>query len=209
MEGILVLIRHGESQWNAKHLWTGWTDIGLSEKGKEEAHLAGQKLSDIHFDCAFTSKLSRASTTLQIILETLSIKNLPVTQDAALNERNYGIFTGKNKLEIKAKLGDAEFLKLRRGWDYKIENGESLKQVAERVVPYYQKIIAPLLKEGKHVLVVAHGNSLRALIKTLDNVSDDDISQVELATGEILIYHIDTTGKVISKEKRHQEPVSD
>jgi 2,3-bisphosphoglycerate-dependent phosphoglycerate mutase len=205
MDGILVLVRHGESEWNAKNVWTGWTDIGLSEKGKEEARLAAGKLMDIHFDCAFTSRLVRASDTLQIILETLKISDLSVTIDAALNERNYGVFTGKNKLEIKAQLGEEEYSKLRRGWDYPIQDGESLKQVASRVIPYYEHVIVPLLKIGKHVLVVAHGNSLRALIKNLDHVSDEDISKVELATGEIICYRVDSEGRIISKEKRYQE----
>jgi 2,3-bisphosphoglycerate-dependent phosphoglycerate mutase len=204
MEGILVLVRHGESLWNAKNTWTGWTDIGLSEKGKEEARLAGEKLRDIHFDCAFTSKLTRAADTLRIILETLGVNDLSITSDALLNERNYGIFTGKNKFEIKAQLGDVEFLRLRRGWDYPIENGESLKQLASRVVPYYDATILPLLKEGKHVLVVSHGNTLRALIKTLDTVSDEDISKVELTTGEVVVYHVDAAGRVVSKEIRGQ-----
>lgn len=200
--GILVLVRHGESLWNAKNIWTGLTDIGLSEKGKQEAILAAEKIKDITFDQAFSSCLVRSSDTLRIILDTLHIPSLPTTLNKALNERDYGIFTGKNKLEIKAQLGDEEFLKLRRGWDYPIEKGESLKQVYERVIPYYERAILPFLCTGKHVLVVAHGNSLRALIKKLENVSDADIPNVELATGEIFLYHINASGNVVSKEKR-------
>jgi 2,3-bisphosphoglycerate-dependent phosphoglycerate mutase len=209
MEGILVLVRHGESEWNAKDIWTGWTDIGLSDKGKEEARRVAQNIRDIHFDCAFTSKLIRASDSLRIILDTLGVKDIPTTAETALNERNYGIYTGKNKLEIQAQLGEDEYLKLRRGWDYPIENGESLKQVAARVIPFYQNSIAPLLKAGKHVLVVAHGNSLRALVKSLDNISDEYIAEVELATGDILIYHINSSGNITTKETRYPEQVSD
>ncbi|KKU81670.1 MAG: putative 2,3-bisphosphoglycerate-dependent phosphoglycerate mutase [Microgenomates group bacterium GW2011_GWA2_47_8] len=202
MEGILVLVRHGESEWNAKNVWTGLTDIGLTQKGRDEAISAGRALADISFDAAFTSPLSRARDTLRIMLVTLGQSQVPVIEHAAVNERDYGIYTGKNKLEIKKELGDAEFLKLRRGWDYPISQGESLKEVYARTVPYYEASILPLLQEGKKVLVVAHGNSLRALIKYLDNVSDEDIAKVELATGEIVVYKIDRTGAIISKEKR-------
>lgn len=201
-EGILVLIRHGESQWNALNQWTGLTDIGLSEKGKQEAVSAASRLSDISFDCAFTSKLSRASDTLRIILETLKISALPFTADPALNERDYGIYTGKNKLEIQKEIGDKAYLALRRGWDCPIPQGESLKQVYERVVPYYDRVIAPLLAHGKHILIVAHGNSLRALMKKIEHISDEDIPGVELATGEIIIYRVDQNGAILSKEKR-------
>lgn len=201
-EGTLVLVRHGESEWNAKNVWTGLTDIGLTEKGRSEARNAAKQLRDIPFDAAFTTPLSRAFETLSIILETLGRTNIPVTVNAALNERDYGIYTGKNKSEIKQELGAEEFLKLRRGWDYPVEGGESLKQVYARVVPYYQAIIAPLVTAGKHLLVVAHGNSLRALMKHLDAVSDEDIARVELKTGEIILYHIDASGQVISREKR-------
>ncbi len=200
--GILVLVRHGESKWNAKNVWTGLTDIGLTQKGEDEAREAARELKDIHFDQAFTSLLTRASETLRIILETLGIPHLPVTSDSALNERDYGVYTGKNKFEIKASLGDGEFLKLRRGWDYPIKEGESLKQVYGRVIPYFDSVIAPLLREGKHILVVAHGNSLRALMKKLDNVSDEQIANVELVTGEIVVYHINSEGRVIFQEKR-------
>ncbi len=202
MEGLLVLVRHGESEWNAKNLWTGFTDIGLTQKGRDEAAKAGAALADISFDVAFTSPLSRAGETLTIMLSALGQKGIPTTVSPNLNERDYGIYTGKNKFDIKKELGDAEFLRLRRGWDYPIPKGESLKQVYMRVVPYYEAEIAPLLTAGKRVLVSAHGNSLRALIKYLDHISDEDISKVELATGEVLIYHIDENGRVLSKEKR-------
>lgn len=202
MEGILVLVRHGESEWNAKNVWTGLTDIGLTQKGRDEAVRAGRALKDISFDAAFTSPLSRARETLTIMLTTLGQTKVPVQESPALNERDYGVYTGKNKLEIKKELGDEEFLKLRRGWDYLIAQGESLKEVYARVVPYYEESMLPFFRESKKILIVAHGNSLRALIKYLDHVSDEDIAGVELATGEIVVYKVNPEGDVISKEKR-------
>jgi len=202
MEGILILVRHGESQWNALHKWTGWTDIGLSDKGKEEAKKAASLIKDIPLNAAFTSTLVRAQQTLEIMLGELGLTSIPVVKDHALDERNYGIYTGKNKLEIKTQLGEEEFLKLRRGWDYPIPQGESLKDVYGRVVPYYEKKILPLLKNGEHVLVAAHGNSLRALIKYLEHVADADIAGVELTTGQVIIYHLDAQGAVTKKDVR-------
>jgi 2,3-bisphosphoglycerate-dependent phosphoglycerate mutase len=201
MNGILVLVRHGESEWNAKNVWTGLTDIGLTQKGKDEAARAGVALKDISFDAAYSSPLSRARETLSLMLSAMGQSVISV-ESKALNERDYGIYTGKNKLEIKQQLGDVDFLKLRRGWDFPVEGGESLKEVYARVVPYYEESILPLLKNGKHVLIAAHGNSLRALIKYLENVSDEGIADIELATGEIVLYHIDFEGRVISREKR-------
>lgn len=201
MNGILAIVRHGESLWNAKDLWTGWKDIGLSEKGRNEARVAAGKLKDISFDRAYSSTLSRAKETLSIILAELGQSPI-ATEHAALNERNYGVYTGKNKFDIKKQIGDEAFLHIRRGWDYPIPEGESLKQIYERVVPYYENEIAPLITSGKHVLVAAHGNSLRALMKYLEHISDEDIAHVELATGEIVIYTFDSFGKVQSREKR-------
>lgn len=202
MEGKLVLVRHGESQWNAKDLWTGWTDIGLTEKGKQEARRAGDKLKDIAFDAAYTSRLSRAKETLKIILDTIGQSAIPVYDSEAINERNYGIYTGKNKFEIKRQIGDEAFLHIRRGWDYPIPQGESLKQIYERVAPYYEKEILPHLQSGKNILIAAHGNSLRALMKYLEHISDEDIAGVELATGEVVVYHIDHVGNVLFQERR-------
>jgi 2,3-bisphosphoglycerate-dependent phosphoglycerate mutase len=201
MDALLVLVRHGESEWNAKNVWTGLTDIGLTQKGKDEAARVGAALKGTTFDAAFSSPLSRARETLSIILSTLG-QSLTPTEAKALNERDYGIYTGKNKLEIKAALGEQEFLKLRRSWDYPIPEGESLRAVYERVVPYYQQSVVPLLQAGKNVLIAAHGNSLRALMKYLEHISDEDIARVELATGEVVLYHIDPSGTVVSHEKR-------
>lgn len=200
----LVLVRHGESEWNAKGLWTGWTDVSLSDKGKEEAKKAGEALKDLHFDLAYTSTLQRAKQTLEGIKEVIGQTDLQPAEDKALNERDYGELTGKNKWEVKEQVGEEEFLKLRRSWDYPPPKGESLKMVYERVLPYYQNEILPKLKEGKNVIVAAHGNSLRALIKYLDNISDADIPKFELATGGVYVYQLDNEGKVVNKEVRTQ-----
>ncbi len=203
MNGKLILIRHGESLWNAKNIWTGWTDIGLSDKGKEEAKEAGELLHGITLSCAFVSDLLRAQQTLQIILATLGYVDLQITKSIALNERDYGVYTGKNKLEVKASVSESDFLALRRGWDTPIPSGESLKQVYARVVPYYVESIAPLVQSGKTVLIVAHGNSLRALMKYLEHISDVDIASVELKTGEIIEYEIDAQGGIIHRGLLH------
>lgn len=195
----LILVRHGESEWNAKGLWTGWTDIGLTEKGKEQARLAGEKLKGMPIDLAYTSILIRAKQTLDGIKNVLGI-DVPTMENQALNERNYGIYTGKNKWEIKKEIGDDEFQKLRRGWDYPIQNGESLKDVYGRTIPYYQSEILPKLKEGKNVLIAAHGNSLRALTKYLEGISDEDISKLEIEVGEVDIFEIDNNGNLLSKK---------
>lgn len=198
----LVLVRHGESEWNAKGLWTGLTDIGLSEKGRKEAKKAGEAIKDIHFQIAFTSVLKRAKESLEEMGKTMKVTGLPTVENAALNERDYGMYTGKNKWEIKEQLGEEAFSKLRRSWDYPVPNGESLKDVYKRVIPYYQQQILPKLKDGKNVLVSAHGNSLRALVKFLDYISDEDISKLEIPTGQVLVYSIGDDGQVISKEIR-------
>ncbi|OGH13634.1 MAG: hypothetical protein A3H50_03135 [Candidatus Levybacteria bacterium RIFCSPLOWO2_02_FULL_37_10] len=197
----LALVRHGESTWNARGIWTGWKNPPLSEKGMEEARQAGQLLKDIKFYLAYTSSLIRAKQTLEEIEKVLGI-NLATFENSALNERDYGNYTGKNKWEIKKELGEEGFKKLRRGWDVPIPNGETLKDVYNRTVPYYESEILPKLKDGKNVLVSAHGNSLRALVKYLDGLSDSDVENLEIATGEVIIYQIDENGKVVSKEIR-------
>jgi len=197
----LILVRHGRSEWNDKGLWTGFTDIKLNPDGREEAKRTAKALKDIKIDLAYTSLLLRAKETLQIILKELGM-HVPIKEDFALNERDYGDYTGKNKWEVKEKLGDVEFNKLRRSWDYPVPNGESLKKVYQRVLPYYEKEILPNLKKGKNILIAAHGNSLRALVKFLDKVPDEKISEVEIMTGEAIIYDIDKSGKVIGKEIR-------
>jgi 2,3-bisphosphoglycerate-dependent phosphoglycerate mutase len=195
----LILVRHGESEWNKKGLWTGWSDIGLTEKGRVEGRTAGDKLKGISLDFAFTSPLIRAKQTLVEIKGVLGI-DVPTFEEKSLSERNYGIYTGKNKWEIKERVGDEQFSKIRRSWDYQIPQGESLKQVYERVVPYYQANILSKLKEGKNILIVAHGNSLRALTKYLEKIKDEDISKLEIEVGEVDVFEIDTNGNVLSKK---------
>lgn len=196
----LILIRHGRSEWNDKGLWTGWTDVSLSEEGKLEAARSADSIKDLKIDAVFVSKLKRVQQTVDIIMKKLDIK-APVVQDAALNEKSYGIYTGKNKWEVKEQVGEEEFRKIRRDWDHPIPEGESLKMVYERVVPFYEKSILPVLKSGKNALVGGSGNSLRALVKFLDSIPDDKISDLEITTGEIYVYDIDEkTGKVLSKQ---------
>ena len=198
----LVLIRHTESVWNEKGLWTGWTDVDLDPKGIDEARKTAGFLRDMHFDQAFSSDLIRAQETLTEIKNTLHMDDLPIIIAPELKEKNYGDYAGKNKWDVEKEVGEEEFQKIRRSWDYALPHGESLKDVYHRVVPYYNRHILPLLEEGKNVLVVFHGNSMRALVKYLDHVSDEEIPHVEIATGEIYVYTIDRDGNVIHKEKR-------
>jgi len=198
----LVLIRHGESEWNAKGLWCGWIDVPLSKKGREEAKLAATSIRDISFDIAFTSDLKRALHTLDIIKQELNLLDLPTVVEPAFKERHYGIYAGKNKWEIQKRLGEAEFKRLRRGWDVPIPKGESLKDVYARVIPKFNEHILPRIMKGLNILFVAHGNSNRALMKHLEEIPDHLISEVEIATGEVLIYKLDSAGKVVGKEKR-------
>lgn len=198
----LVLVRHGESVWNEKGWWTGLTDIGLTEKGIDEAKKAGKLIADIPFDCAYTSTLIRAKDSLTTILNTLHQQTIPVFAHAALNERDYGIYTGRNKWEIKKEVGDEKFLKLRRGWDEPIPYGETLKDVYLRVFPYYRDVISLDIATEKNVLVVAHGNSLRALIKHLEAVPNENISSIEMKTGEVYVYQLTKDGTMLHKDIR-------
>lgn len=198
----LVLVRHGTSEYNKKGLWTGWTDIDLAPEGIEEARQAGESIKNIHFDAAFTSDLIRAQHTLSEILKVIHQEDLPVTQSPALKEKSYGDLAGKNKWEVKEKYGDEQWMKWRRAWDEPIPGGETLKDVYNRVVPYYKEHILPLLEEDKNVIIAAHGNSLRSLVKFLENISDEDIEHLEIGTGEVYIYTMNTKGQIVNKEIR-------
>lgn len=204
----LVLVRHGQSQWNEKGLWQGWKDIDLTEKGIEQARAVGNEVKDIHFDAAYASPLMRAYKTLDEILNAIGQSDLPVTKDQAMIEKHYGIYAGKNKWQVKEEIGEEEFQKLRRAWDYPTPEGESMKQVYERLIPYYEKEILPKLKTGKNVIMASHGNTLRALVKYLDNLSEDEISKLEFGIGEAYVYEIDKDGKVISKDIRNKNPLA-
>jgi 2,3-bisphosphoglycerate-dependent phosphoglycerate mutase len=202
MEHLLVLCRHGESEWNKLNLFTGWRDPDLSEKGIAEAHAAGRKLKalGLSFDHAYTSVLVRAQHTLQIILGELGQVGLPETRDQALNERDYGDLAGLNKDEARVKWGEEQVHIWRRSFDVPPPGGESLKDTAARVLPYFDRLIWPDVVAGKRILISAHGNSLRALIMKLDNLTGDQIVKRELATGAPLIYRFDDTGTVIERK---------
>ena len=202
--GYLVLVRHGKSAWNATGQWTGWTDIDLAHEGIEEAKRAGEAMNDIDIHVAHVSDLKRAKQTLEHIKQAFK-KAVPTKSHGALNERHYGIYTGKNKWEVKEEIGDEKFQELRRGWDIKIPEGESLKDVHARVVPYFEEHIKPDVENGKNVLVVAHGNSLRALVKHLENISDAAVCDVELGTGEVHCYAFEN-GTLKGKEIRATNP---
>lgn len=197
----LLLVRHGKSEWNLLGKWTGHTDVGLIPQGVEEAQRAAEAMKDISIDCAFVSDLKRAQETFTEICRVLD-QSIQVTIDPAIKERHYGVYTGKNKWEVQKEIGDEAFHKLRRGWDVPIPEGESLKQVYERVAPYYEKSIKPELLAGKNILVVAHGNSLRALVKHLENIPEDKVAELEIGTGEVWCYQLDGEGKVVGKTIR-------
>ena|GEM_PF-11729 len=195
--GTLVMVRHGQSQWNLENRFTGWVDIPLTDEGEAEARRAGELLKDYHFDRAFTSALSRAQETLRIILETTGQTDLPVMRDAALNERHYGDLQGLNKDETAAKFGEEQVHLWRRSYDVPPPNGESLKDTRARALPYFEEHILPLLLDGKTVLVVAHGNSLRALVMALDEIAEADIPDLNIPTGVLMRYVIDGDGGVV------------
>ena len=186
----LVLIRHGQSDYNLKNLFTGWIDVPLTAQGEEEARKSGMALKQMGFkpNVAYTSALQRAQKTLSIILDVNEIKNLPVIKDKALNERDYGDLSGKNKKETADEFGEEQVRIWRRSFDIAPPGGESLKDTAARTLPYYREKILPDLKAGKDVLVVAHGNSLRSIVMEIEKLSPEQILKRELATGEIVSY---------------------
>ena len=200
---ILVLVRHGESQWNLENRFTGWIDVPLSPKGIEEAKNAGEKLKKekIHFDVAYTSALQRAQNTLKLILEKLGQEKIPVHQDKALNERHYGDLQGLNKAETAKKFGDDQVKIWRRSYDVAPPNGESLKDTAARTLPYFDKNVLGDLKKGKNVIVAAHGNSLRSIVMELDRLTKEQVLGLNLATGVPIIYQIDPHLKILSKRE--------
>lgn len=202
LPGLLVIIRHTESEWNALGKWTGHTDVHLSVKGFIEAAQMGTELKDIHFDIAFHSEQQRTRETLEGVLDASGQLDVPYRAAAALNERDYGIYTGKNKWEVQSEIGEAAFQALRRGWDVAVPEGETLKMVYERAVPFYQSDVLPLLRDGKTVLLVAHGNSIRSVMKYIEQISDDDIGKVEMIFGTALIYKVDANGRQVEKTTR-------
>ncbi len=202
----LVLVRHGRSVWNELGLWTGCTDVDLHDDGRADAKNMAKYLQDIKFDSVFTSKLKRAKETAELILSELNVADLKINEDAALNERDYGIHTGKNKWEVKEEVGEEQFQNIRRGWDCPVPEGETLKDVYNRTVPYFVEHIIPLLKQGKNILIAAHGNSLRALTKYLCALTEEAVCNLEFGIGEVHVYEFDSEGKVLNYEIRGENP---
>ncbi|URQ68067.1 2,3-bisphosphoglycerate-dependent phosphoglycerate mutase [SAR86 cluster bacterium] len=190
MNSKLVLVRHGQSEWNAKNLFTGWKDPKLTDLGIQEAIRAGELLEtrNLNFDLMFTSDLFRAQETGRLILEQINQKDIEIIQDQSLNERNYGDLAGLNKDEAREKWGEEQVHIWRRSFDVPPPGGESLKNTAERVLPYFEREIMPKVKKSLNILVAAHGNSLRALVMHLENISSEEIVKLEIATGDPLIY---------------------
>lgn len=202
MERLLVLVRHGQSEWNLQNLFTGWRDVDLTELGVAEAKAAGRKLKaqGITFDIAFTSALVRAQRTLDLILAELGQTKLPVIKDEALNERDYGDLVGLNKDEARKKWGEEQVHLWRRSYDVAPPGGESLKDTAARVLPYYIQEILPRVLRGQRVLVAAHGNSLRALVMVLDRHTTRSITELNLGTGVPMIYRLNADSTVAEKQ---------
>ena len=202
MDRLLVLVRHGQSDWNLKNLFTGWKDPGLTETGVQEARAAGQRLKalGLAFDVAYTSALTRAQNTCSLILGELGQPNLQTIRDQALNERDYGDLSGLNKDDARARWGEEQVHVWRRSYDVAPPGGESLKDTVARVLPYYCQEILPRVLRGERVMVAAHGNSLRALVMVLDRLTPETIPSMELETGVPLVYRLNADSTVASKQ---------
>ncbi|MBI3320682.1 MAG: 2,3-diphosphoglycerate-dependent phosphoglycerate mutase [Candidatus Omnitrophica bacterium] len=207
--GRLVLIRHGQSQWNLENRFTGWIDVPLTDAGREEARRGAALIKHLKFDRAFTSVLVRAQETLDIVLQELGQMSLPVERDQALNERHYGALQGLNKAETAKKYGEEQVHIWRRSYDIappKDRTGlnpegisESIKDTAARTLPYFKAKVLPLIRQGQTILVVAHGNSLRAIVMDLDRLTKAQVLRLNIATGAPIIYEIDQHGKILKK----------
>ena len=195
----LVLVRHGQSLWNLENRFTGWVDVPLTAKGEEEARQAGERLTGRHFDVAYTSVLSRAQETLRIIMEVARFHDLPIIRDQALNERHYGDLQGLNKAETAERYGKEQVHTWRRSYATPPPNGEALKNTAERTLPFFERAILGDIKQGKDVLVVAHGNSNRSIVMQLDELDEEGVLSLELGTGVPLVYDLAEDGTVRDK----------
>ena len=195
----LVLVRHGQSLWNLQNRFTGWVDVPLTATGEDEARRAGERLRGSTFDVAYTSALSRAQDTLQLILETAGIV-APVIRDAALNERDYGDLAGLDKAATAARYGAEQVHVWRRSFDVAPPGGESLKDTAARTLPFFERTVLEDVRAGRDVLVVAHGNSNRSIVMRLDGLDDQAVTSLEIATGVPLVYELDSTGAVLAKD---------
>ena len=202
LANLLVLVRHGQSEWNEKNLFTGWRDPGLTEQGKAEAKEAGETMKEagLAFDVSYTSNLSRAQETNRLMLAELGQSDIEIVKHEALNERDYGDLSGLNKDDAREKWGEEQVHIWRRSYDIPPPGGESLKMTAERVLPYFDKEILPRVLNGERVLVAAHGNSLRALVMQLDKLSQEEVIALNIATGAPIVYELDDSGKVLSKK---------
>jgi 2,3-bisphosphoglycerate-dependent phosphoglycerate mutase len=206
--GTLIIIRHAESEWNLLGKWTGLTDVNLTDKGKADAVKIGEILQDIATPvAAYTSVLKRTQQTLEGVLEGSGMPtNVPKIAAAELNERDYGDLTGKNKWEVQAEIGDEAFTGIRRGWDYPVPGGETLKDVYARAVPYFEQTILPQLQAGATILLVAHGNTIRALMKHFDQVADDQVATLEMPFGQVALYTFEEDKDLpTAKEVRHAD----
>lgn len=202
MDRRLILVRHGQSEWNLKNLFTGWKNPGLTDKGIEEAKEAGKLLKSrgYEIEICYTSALKRAQHTLDLMLEEMDITNMTIIRNQDLNERDYGDLAGLNKDDAREKWGDEQVHIWRRSYDTPPPGGESLKDTADRVLPYYKREIEPRVLDGGTILVAAHGNSLRALVMALEGLSPEEILKREIATGKPIIYDLDENGKVLNVE---------
>ena len=203
----VILVRHGQSEWNAKNLFTGWKDPGLTDQGVSEAKNAGKLILEqkIEFDVMYTSMLSRAQKTGDIILGILNHKEIPIIKNEALNERHYGSLAGLNKDDARKKWGDEQVHIWRRSFDIPPPDGESLKDTADRVLPYFETEIMPKVISGSSILIAAHGNSLRALIMKLDSISPEDIVKLEIPTGAPIQYEFTPDGIVDKKTNLYEK----
>lgn len=205
LPGTLIIARHHESQWNKAGMWTGTRDVHLTEYGFLKSNEMGALLTQVPIDQAYASMQVRAIETLSCMLNTLMLYHVPAEYVHALDERDYGDYTGKNKWEMEKLIGEEAFESMRRDWDYPIPHGETLRMVYERVVPFYRAVILPLLAAGENVLVVSHGNALRALTIYLESIPTEKARDVEMLFGAVVLYRVDEEGRMINKEVRQVE----
>ncbi|MEN9649747.1 MAG: hypothetical protein RL094_714 [Candidatus Parcubacteria bacterium] len=198
----LIIVRHHESDWNKLGLWTGMRDRHLTEYGFKKSEEMGNLIKDIQIDHAFASMQVRSIETLSSMLEAMGQYHVPTEHNKALNERDYGEYTGKNKWEMEKILGNENWERLRREWDYPVPQGETLKMVYERVVPFFKETILPHLMRGENVIVASHGNAIRALMKYIEKIPDEKIKDLQMLFGSVLVYTVDSDGYQVTKEVR-------
>ncbi len=202
LPGTLIIARHHESEWNKKGMWTGTRDVHLTQYGFEKSNEMGSLLKDMRIDNAFASMQVRSIETLSCMLNTLGMYHVPAQYVHALDERDYGDYTGKNKWDMKEAIGEEAFDHMRRDWNYPIPNGETLEMVYNRVVPFYEEVVLPLLVDGRNVLIVSHGNALRALTIYLESVPTEKACDVEMLFGAVVLYQVDSEGRMVQKDVR-------